>query len=255
VKAALVTGGTRGIGLGIARRLAACGYDLAVCGRRPESEVVTELEELRRTGVRALYVRADVGDGAARERLVESVRDEFGRLEVLVNNAGIAPRLRADLLEATEESFAEVMRTNLVGPYFLTQACAAWMIEQRAAEATWSGCIVNISSMSASVVSTNRGEYCVSKAGLSMATKLWAARLGEFDIPVYEVRPGVIRTDMTAPVESAYSRLLDKGLTIQRRWGTPDDVGAAVAALVRGDVPYATGQVLCIDGGLTVQRL
>jgi NAD(P)-dependent dehydrogenase (short-subunit alcohol dehydrogenase family) len=255
VKAALVTGGTRGIGLGIARRLAACGYDLAVCGRRPEREVVTELEELRRAGVRALYVSADVGDGAARERLVETVRDEFGRLDALVNNAGIAPRQRADLLEATEESFAEVMRTNLVGPYFLTQTCAAWMIEQRAAEATWSGCIVNISSMSASVVSTNRGEYCVSKAGLSMATKLWAARLGEFDIPVYEVRPGVIRTDMTAPVESTYSRLLDEGLTIQRRWGTPDDVGAAVAALVRGEVPYSTGQVLCIDGGLTVQRL
>lgn len=255
MKAALVTGGTRGIGLGIARRLAACGYDLAVCGRRPEREVVTELEELRRAGVRALYVSADVGDGAARERLVETVRDEFGRLDALVNNAGIAPRQRADLLEATEESFAEVMRTNLVGPYFLTQTCAAWMIEQRAAEATWSGCIVNISSMSASVVSTNRGEYCVSKAGLSMATKLWAARLGEFDIPVYEVRPGVIRTDMTAPVESTYSRLLDEGLTIQRRWGTPDDVGAAVAALVRGEVPYSTGQVLCIDGGLTVQRL
>ena len=255
MKAALVTGGTRGIGLGIARRLAACGYDLAVCGRRPEREVVTELEELRRAGVRALYVSADVGDGAARERLVETVRDEFGRLDALVNNAGIARRKRADLLEATEESFAEVMRTNLVGPYFLTQTCAAWMIEQRAAEATWSGCIVNISSMSASVVSTNRGEYCVSKAGLSMATKLWAARLGEFDIPVYEVRPGVIRTDMTAPVESTYSRLLDEGLTIQRRWGTPDDVGAAVAALVRGEVPYSTGQVLCIDGGLTVQRL
>jgi NAD(P)-dependent dehydrogenase (short-subunit alcohol dehydrogenase family) len=255
VKAALVTGGTRGIGLGIARRLAACGYDLAVCGRRPEREVVTELEELRRAGVRALYVSADVGDGAARERLVETVRDEFGRLDALVNNAGIAPRQRADLLEATEESFAEVMRTNLVGPYFLTQTCAAWMIEQRAAEATWSGCIVNISSMSASVVSTNRGEYCVSKAGLSMATKLWAARLGEFDIPVYEVRPGVIRTDMTAPVESTYSTLLEEGLTIQRRWGTPDDVGAAVAALVRGEVPYSTGQVLCIDGGLTVQRL
>ena len=158
-------------------------------------------------------------------------------------------------VEATEESFDEVMRTNLAGPYFLTQACAAWMIEQQATAETWSGCVVNITSMSASVVSTNRGEYCVSKAGLSMATKLWATRLGEFGIPVYEVRPGIIRTDMTSAVEETYSELLGEGLTIQKRWGTPDDVGAAVAALVRGEIPYATGQVLCIDGGLTVQRL
>jgi 3-oxoacyl-[acyl-carrier protein] reductase len=255
MKVALVTGGTRGIGFGIARRLAGCGYDLALCGRRAESDVAATLDELGRVGVKAVYVRADVSDRAARQHLLDTVRSEFGRLDALINNAGIAPRQRVDLLEATEESFDEVMRTNLAGPYFLTQACAAWMIEQQATAETWSGCVVNITSMSASVVSTNRGEYCVSKAGLSMATKLWATRLGEFGIPVYEVRPGIIRTDMTSAVEETYSELLEEGLTIQKRWGTPDDVGAAVAALVRGEISYATGQVLCIDGGLTVQRL
>ncbi|MGO9656871.1 MAG: 3-ketoacyl-ACP reductase [Acidimicrobiales bacterium] len=251
----MVTGGARGIGLGIARRLAASEFDLAICGRRPEPEARPQLDELRRSGRRAFYVVADVGDSNDRRRLVGAVRSEFGRLDVLVNNAGIAPRQRVDVLQATEESFDEVMRTNLKGPYFLTQACAAWMVDQRAADASWSGCIINISSMSASVVSTNRGEYCLSKAALSMATKLWATRLGEFEIPVYEVRPGVIRTAMTEGVAAKYSELLEGGLTIQRRWGTPDDVGTAVATLARGDVPYATGQVLFVDGGLTVQRL
>jgi 3-oxoacyl-[acyl-carrier protein] reductase len=255
MKVALVTGGTRGIGLGIARRLAACDFDLALCGRRPEEEVAKELDDLRHAGAKTFYVSADVGDRSARRRLVEAVRSRFGRLDVLVNNAGIAPRQRVDLLQATEDSFEEVMRVNLEGPHFLTQACAAWMIEERMTDQTWNGCIVNVSSMSASVVSTNRGEYCLSKAALSMSTKLWASRLGEFDIPVYEVRPGVIRTDMTAPVAETYSKLLEEGLAIQKRWGTPDDVGAVVAALARGEIPYSTGQVICVDGGLTVQRL
>ena len=174
---------------------------------------------------------------------------------MLVNNAGIGPRQRADILEATEASFAEVMRINLQGPYFLTQACAQWMIQQRAQDDGWTGCIVNISSISASVASTNRGEYCVSKAGVSMATKLWATRLGEFDIPVYEIQPGIIRTDMTKPVEQVYTELIAAGITVQRRWGTPDDVGRVAAALIRGDVPYSTGHVIHVDGGLTVQRL
>jgi NAD(P)-dependent dehydrogenase (short-subunit alcohol dehydrogenase family) len=210
---------------------------------------------LRDAGANVLYVHADVGDDDARHRLIEVVRSELGGLHVLVNNAGMAPRQRIDILQATKESFVEVMRTNLEGPYFLTQACAGWMIEQHAQDAKWAGCIVNISSTSASMPSTNRGEDCVSKAGVSMATKLWATRLGEFDIPVYEIRPGIIRTDMTAAVEKIYSELIDNGLTIQRRWGTPDDVGRAVAALVRGDFPYSTGQVIVIDGGLTVHRL
>ena len=255
MRVALVTGGGRGIGLGIARRLAASGFDLAICGRRPEEDVARVLEDLRQAGARTLYVRADVGDRSARAHLVDAVRSEYGRLDVLVNNAGIAPRQRVDLLQATDESFEEVMRVNLEGPHFLTQACAGWMVEERRADETWTGCIVNISSMSASVVSTNRGEYCLSKAALSMSTKLWATRLGEFDIPVYEVRPGIILTDMTAGVAETYSKLLEEGLAIQKRWGTPDEVGVVVAALARGEIPYSTGQVFCVDGGLTVQRL
>jgi len=255
MKVALVTGGSRGIGLGIARRLAANHFDLAIVGRRPEEEVLVELRELRQIGANAMYVSADIGNREDRQRVVASVRSEFGRLDALINNAGIAPHKRVDILQASEESFEHVIRNNLEGPYFLTQACATWMIEQRIADETWSGCIVNISSTSASVASINRGEYCISKAGLSMATKLWATRLGEFDIPVYEVRPGIIRTDMTEAVADTYTEMLKGNLTIQKRWGTPDDVGSAVATLVRGEVPYSTGHVIYVDGGLTVQRL
>lgn len=252
---ALVTGGSRGIGLGITRCLAADGCDVAVCGVRERSAVEGVLDELRELGVEVLYCQADVADRQARERLLSEISDRFGRLNALVNNAGVAPKVRADVLEATEESFERVMRINLQGPYFLTQAVANWMIEQHRDDGDFGGCIVNVSSISASVASPSRGEYCISKAGLSMATKLWAARLGEFGIPVYEVRPGVIKTDMTAPVHEKYDRLIDRGLLVQSRWGLPEDVGRAVAMLVRGDLPYATGQVLVVDGGLTLQRL
>jgi len=174
---------------------------------------------------------------------------------VLVNNAGVAPQVRADLLEATAESFDQLIGINLRGPYFLTQAAARWMVEQRKADAGFRGCVVNVSSVSATVVSTNRGDYCISKAGIGMATQLWAARLAEFGIDVYEVRPGVIATDMTAGVKEKYDALIANGLTLERRWGTPRDVGKAVAMLARGELPYATGQVLNIDGGITLQRL
>jgi 3-oxoacyl-[acyl-carrier protein] reductase len=252
---ALVTGGSRGIGLGITRYLAADGCDVVVCGLRERSAVEGVLDELREMGVEVLYCQADVADRRARERLLSEINDRFGRLNVLVNNAGVAPKMRADVLEATEESFERVMRINLQGPYFLTQAVANWMVEQRREDQDFGGCIVNISSISASVASPSRGEYCISKAGLSMATRLWAARLGEFGIPVYEVRPGVIKTDMTEPVQEKYDRLIDQGLLVQSRWGLPKDVGRAVAMLVRGDLPYATGQVLVVDGGLTLPRL
>lgn len=254
-KVALVTGGSRGIGLAIARALGSSGFRLALSGRRGEHEVAPQLEELRAAATEVLYVRSDVGDSEARRDLVGRVRREMGALHVLVNNAGMAPRVRADLLEATEDSFWEVLRTNLAGPYFLTQHCANWMLEQQQADPGWSGCIVNISSMSAVVASVNRGEYCLSKSALSMATKLWATRLGYHGIPVYEVRPGIIRTDMTAGVEDLYSELLQSGLTIDQRWGTPEDVATAVATLVGGQIPYSTGQVVWVDGGLTVQRL
>jgi 3-oxoacyl-[acyl-carrier protein] reductase len=254
-KAVLVTGGGRGIGLGISRCLASEGCDIVVCGTRPEEQVREAMAELRALGVDALYCRADVADREARDRMLSEIRARFGHLNVLVNNAGVAPAVRADILEATEESYERVMRINLQGPYFLTQAVANWMIEQQQENERFEGCIVNISSISATVASPSRGEYCISKAGLSMATRLWAARLGEYGIPVYEVRPGVIRTDMIRDVQAKYDQLIDEGLLVEPRWGLPDDVGRAVATLVRGDVPYATGQVLVVDGGLTLQRL
>jgi NAD(P)-dependent dehydrogenase (short-subunit alcohol dehydrogenase family) len=174
---------------------------------------------------------------------------------VLVNNAGVAPSVRADVLEADEESFDRLIQINLKGPYFLTQAVAKWMIDQRKAESAFRGCIVNVSSVSATVASVNRGDYCISKAGIAMATQLWAARLAEFGIDVFEVRPGIIATDMTSGVKEKYDRLIEGGLLLNKRWGTPADVGKTIAALARGEVPYAPGQVLVIDGGLTLQRL
>ncbi len=252
---ALITGGSRGIGLGIAEYLAKAGFDLALNGVRPESAVTDVLAGLRALGAEVVYCPGDVASREARVAILEKVRARFGRLDVLVNNAGVAPKERRDILEATEESFEHVLATNLQGAYFLTQAAANWMIRQKSGRPDFSGCIVNVSSISATVASVNRGEYCVAKAGLSMTTQLFAARLGEFDIPVYEVRPGVIRSDMTAGVTEKYDRLIADGLTIQKRWGLPDDVGRAVAALARGDFPYSTGQVILVDGGLTLPRL
>lgn len=252
---ALITGGTRGIGLGIAEALAGAGYDLLLCGRRPESELTDTLGRLESRGVRVTYARADVGRTADRERLVDTARSALGRLDLLVNNAGMAPRRRTSILEATEASFEEVMRVNLQGPYFLTQRCAHWMIESAGEEGGSSGCIVNIGSISATVASITRGEYCVSKAGLAMATRLWAVALAPHGIPVYEIRPGLAATDMTAGVREKYDALIAGGLLLQPRWGTPEDVGRAVLMLARGDLAYATGQVITLDGGLTLERL
>ena len=255
-RVALVTGGTRGIGLGVALSLAKEGFDLAVCGLRAEAEVAAALEALCVAGAEALYCRADVAVVADRQALLDRIRIRFGGLHVLVNNAGVAPLARADLLEASEESFERVMRINLQGPYFLTQAVARWMVEQRQADASFAGCIVNIGSVSAEAASVNRGEYCVSKAGVAMMTQLFASRLGAFGLPVYEVRPGIIHTDMTECVTAKYdAKIADTELLIQRRWGEPADVGSAVAMLARGDLLYSTGQVIHVDGGLTVRRL
>ncbi len=254
-RVALVTGGASGIGYGISEALAREGFALALCGRRAEADVQASLDALRALGAEVLYVSADMGEAADRAALVDAVRQRFGRLDVLVNNAGVGPRERRDLLDATEESFDWVMGINLKGPYFLTQAAARWMIEQKAADADFRAAIVNIGSISATIASTNRGEYCLSKAGVGMATQLWAARLGEEGIPVYEVRPGIIRSDMTAGVTEKYDRLIADGLLVQSRWGEPEDVGKAVAMLARGDLPYSTGQVLMVDGGITLNRL
>jgi 3-oxoacyl-[acyl-carrier protein] reductase len=254
-RAALITGGARGIGLGISQCLAQEGYDLAICGVREKAAVEKVLQKLRSFGGYVVYVQADVGDREARSLMVREVKTRLGRLDVLVNNAGVAPKERKDILEASEESFEWVFRVNAVGPYFLTQAIANWMIEQKRVSSGFSGCIINISSISATVASVNRGEYCISKAAIAMASSLWATRLAEFEIPVYEVRPGIIETDMTAGVHAKYDALIEQGLLLQRRWGTPQDVGRAVAMLARGDLPYSTGQVILVDGGLTVSRL
>lgn len=254
-RVALVTGGTRGIGLGIAEALADEGFDLALCGRRGAASVQQTIDGLRQRGDRVLYVSADISSGEDRTSLIESVREEYGCLNVLVNNAGVAPAERVDMLDAGEESFDRVLSINLRGPHFLTRDACRWMIEQQRNDASYRGAVVTITSVSASLASPERAEYCISKAGLSMDTQLWAVRLAEYGIPVYEVRPGVIRTDMTSGVTAKYDRLIEDGLMLQSRWGTPEDVGRAVVMLARNDLGYSTGQVIMVDGGMAVGRL
>ncbi len=252
---AFITGSSRGIGLGVAEHLARKGFDLAINGIRDETAVMEVLARLRTLGANVIYCQGSIADAQARAAMLARINAHFGQLNVLVNNAGIAPSVRADILEATEASFDQLLNTNLKGAYFLTQAAANWMIQQKAETADFQASIITISSISATVASVNRGDYCISKAGLSMATQLFAVRLGEFGIPVYEVRPGIIKTDMTAGVSAKYDKLIADGLTVQPRWGLPDDVGRAVAALAGGDFPYSTGQVFMIDGGLTLAKL
>jgi NAD(P)-dependent dehydrogenase (short-subunit alcohol dehydrogenase family) len=252
---ALVTGGTRGIGLGVARALAREGWDLALCGRRPEETARAVLEELRGMRASVVYCPADISLAPDRARLLAALPDRGARLDALVNNAGVAPRVRADLLEASEESFDEVLGTNLRGPYFLSQAVARLMLERKREDPSAPATIVFVTSVSAEMASPHRGEYCVSKAGLAMTARLFAARLAPHGIRVYEVRPGIIATDMTAPVREAYDRRIAEGLVPEGRWGTPEDVGRVVAALLRGDLAYASGTVVRVDGGLSVPRL
>lgn len=252
---ALVTGGSRGIGLAISQKLAESGYRIAFNGMREEKQVKDVLDQLKSTGQEAIYCRGDISKSSDRESILQKVRSHFGRLNVLVNNAGVAPKERMDPLEASEESYERVMRINLQGPYFLTQAAARWMVEQKQQDDNFSGSVITIGSISATVVSPNRGEYCISKAGLAMHNKIWAVRLAEFDIPVFEVRPGIILTDMTSGVKKKYDRLIGEGVTVQPRWGYPEDVGKAVQSLVQGDFLYSTGEVIMVDGGLSIQRL
>jgi len=254
-RVALITGGSRGIGFGIAKHLAENGFDICINGVREETDVTDVLIELRATGADVIYCQGDVSSTGDRKIILQKVKDYFGKLHVLVNNAGVAPKERKDILETTEESFDRLIATNLKSTYFLTQDVANWMIAQKKAGTSFQSCIINISSVSATVASVNRGEYCVSKAGISMVTQLFAVRLGEFDIPVYEVRPGVIYTDMTAGVKEKYDKLIGEGLCVQKRWGYPEDVGKAVSALAVGNFPYSTGQVIMVDGGLTLPRL
>jgi NAD(P)-dependent dehydrogenase (short-subunit alcohol dehydrogenase family) len=262
---ALITGASRGIGRGIALQLASLGYDLMInyAGNHAAAQqTAVDCAQAARDHQHSVKVEtcaASIALGPDRQRLLNVTRATFARLDLLVNNAGIAPKVRADLLETSETSFAELFETNLKGPFFLTQSAARWMIEQTRPDGL-SGTgprpkIIFISSISAYTASVNRGEYCVSKAGVSMLTALFATRLADHGIGVYEIRPGIIATDMTGPVREKYDTLIAAGLTPIRRWGTPEDVGRAVAAIARDLLPFSTGEVINVDGGFHLRRL
>jgi NAD(P)-dependent dehydrogenase (short-subunit alcohol dehydrogenase family) len=259
---ALITGASRGIGRGIALELAKTGYDLVInYAGNAEAAAKTRADCLAaprdtQCAIRAEACQADVSKPADRQRLMDFTRQEFGRLDLLVNNAGITSRGRLDLLDATEDNFDWLMGINLKGPFFLSQLAARWMIEQRRQHGeNYRPKIVTISSISAYAVSVNRADYCMAKAALGMMTRLYAVRLAEHGINVYEICPGVIASDMTAPVKAKYDKLIAEGLTPIRRWGEPEDVGRAVVAIARDLLPFSTGEVINVDGGFHMRTL
>jgi len=253
---ALITGAARGIGRGIAEGLAKDGINVGLVYVSADDAAQEAVEMCQNYGVKAVAVKADISHTDDRLRIVETMKTEFGRLDILVNNAGVAPKVRLDILEAQEESYDWVMDVNLKGPYFLTQLVANWMIEQKKANDSLEPKIINISSISAYTSSPGRGEYCLSKAAMSMMTLLYADRLAEFGIPVFEVRPGIIKTDMTSAVTEKYDKLIFKdGLTPIKRWGTPEDIAKAVSAIALGYLPFSTGEVINVDGGFHMKRL
>lgn len=252
-KVAIVTGARRGIGRATAYELARKGYNLILNDRANDSAVVETLAGVAALGGKAEFVQSDISDLASHEHIVDKAYDAFGRLDALVNNAGIQVRVRGDLLEVTPERFDEVMGVNLRGNFFLTQSVAKRMLSD--GQPTQGRAIVTITSANAALVSVSKGEYCVSKSGLSMATKLFAVRLAERGIAVFEIRPGFIRTDMTADVRERYGKLIDDGLQPIRRWGEPEEIGRAVTTLITGMIPFTTGISIDIDGGLMVPRL
>ncbi len=251
---ALITGAARGIGRACALELARAGHDVVIADIIDTAEAVGAVEEL---GVDALGVACDVTDPDRRAAALTAIRERFGRLDCLINNAGVAPKIRADILEAGPESFDFVMGINLRGPYFLTQAVANWLIAQQEEDPTRRGrqSIVNVASLSSYTASPSRGEYCLSKAAVSMMTTLYAARLAEYEIRVNEVRPGIIATNMTSAVTEKYDRLIADGLTPIRRWGTPEDVARAVTVLAGGRLPFTTGEAINVDGGFHLRTL
>ncbi len=259
---AIITGASRGIGKGIAIELAKAGYDVVIShydfdsqGKADESKALETKKELEALGAKCEVLRADVSSAEDRGKLIELTKEKFGRCNMLVNNAGVAPSQRADILEATEQSYDRVMNINLKGPYFLTQLLANWMIKQAKANPEAGYRIISTSSISAYTSSPARGEYCVSKAGLSMMTMLYADRLAEYGIGVFEIRPGIIQTDMTSVVKEKYDKLIAEGLTPIKRWGQPEDIGKAVAAIAEGKLDFCTGQVINVDGGFHLRRL
>ncbi len=254
-KAALVTGASRGIGRGIALALAAKGWRVGINFRGSAQAAQDTLDEIERAGGTAILLQADIRLEDNRERMVEAVLKAFGQIDLLVNNAGMAPRRRADLLEISEASYDEVMDVNLKGPFFLTQRVARAMIDLRDRSKLDCPKIINIGSISAYTSSTNRGEYCLSKAGLGMMTSLFADRLAAEGVLVYEIRPGIIDTDMTANAKGKYDALIAEGLLPLQRWGQAEDVARAVVAIAEGYLPYSTGEVINIDGGFHLRRL
>lgn len=254
MKTALITGASRGIGLAIAKELGQSGYQIAVMSTREEIFYPESSRDLKTAGIPYIWIRGDVGRKEDRKRAVFETVKAFGTLDVLVNNAGIAPEVRKDLLEMTEESYDHVMNINTKANMFMTQEAVRQMLKQKK-HGIKRGTVINISSCSAEVSSVNRGEYCVSKAGISMLTKLYADRLAGEGIFVHEIRPGIIRTDMTSKVEEKYSRLIEEGVFPIARWGTPEDVAKAVRAFCTDDFCYTTGNVLDVDGGFHIRRL
>ncbi|TXT63379.1 MAG: 3-ketoacyl-ACP reductase [Promethearchaeota archaeon] len=259
-KVALVTGSTSGIGKAIALELAKLSYRVIINGastKELSDKYRKILEHLYNENFSAkyLYVQADISKRSDREVMLTKIKQAFGRIDILVNNAGIPPTERKDLLEASEESFERVMKVNLQGPYFLTRDIAKWMIKLKKNLNQYNPIIINISSISSFTSSPNRGEYCISKAGMTMMTKLYADRLAEYEIPVYEIQPGIIKTRMTKVVEEKYNKLFEQGITPIKRWGLPEDVAKAVKAIVLGYIPYSTGDIIHIDGGFHLKRL
>jgi 3-oxoacyl-[acyl-carrier protein] reductase len=256
----LVTGASRGLGRGIAVELAARGFSVAINysqNRKAADETVALCSALRPDKLqRFIQFQANIGSSTERASLVTGVLDEFGRLDALVNNAGVAPKFRHDLTEMTEQSYDDVMATNLKGPFFLTQRVANYWLKKKPRPLLRGGFkVVFVSSISAVAVSLNRGEYCISKAGIGMMSLLWATRLAEHGVQVYDVRPGVMSTDMTSGVKEKYDKRLAEGLVPMKRWGTAEDVGHAVGSLVSGEFPFSTGEVIYIDGGLHIPQL
>ncbi len=236
--------------------MAAEGWGLVINGMRAAADVQPVLDELRALGVEVTYAQGNIGEAEGREAILSVVKGfAGGALNLLVNNAGVAPKQRLDVLETTEENYDRVMDINLKGAFFLSQAIANQMVAAKQADSSFEGKIINIGSISATLASINRGEYCLAKAGIAMMSQVFAVRLGAEGIPVYEVRPGVTRTDMTSAVAEKYDKMIEEGLCLQPRWGEPGDSGKVVASLARGDFPYSTGQVILVDGGLTVPRL
>ena len=253
---ALITGGARGIGLAIGKALAASGFDIASVSLETPAEAAESLAELRSLGRNALYFQQDIADIDAHAGLVGAIRDRLGPIDCLVNNAGVTSLRRGDMLELTVESFDRSVGVNLRGTYFLTQAVARAMIaDDPSSRGSVYRSIVTITSANADIVGLNRADYCMTKAALSMASKLFAARLAQSDIHVFELRPGIIRTDMTAPASATYDRFIESDGVPLRRWGAPDDVGATVATIALGRLPFATGEILNVGGGLHLHRV